>query len=57
MRRTPHGESDRLITSVEVLKCQESGQFPDDPVKIEDTQIRCVDTKDVLTIADIKAIG
>ena len=58
MRRTPHrprGESERLITLGELLKLEEIGQFPDDPVKIEDTQIRCVDV-DVQTVSDIKTI-
>ena len=38
-------ESARLIALDEVLKLQGNGQFPDDPVKIEDTQIHCVDTQ------------
>ncbi len=37
----------------ELLKLQEIGQFPDDPVKIEGTQIH---RGDVRAIADIKAI-
>ena len=39
VRRTPHGESERLIVLDELLKLEEIGQFPDDPLKIEGTQI------------------
>ena len=33
------GGSGSWFTLAELLNLQESGQFPDDPVKIEDTQI------------------
>jgi hypothetical protein len=33
------------ITRDELLKVQKSGQFPDDPVKIKDTQIHNVNTQ------------
>ena len=39
MRRTPCDGSGSLIALDELLKLEEIGQFPDDPVKIEDTQI------------------
>ena len=41
MRRTPHDGSGRTgwIPQVELLKIQQSGQFPDDPAKIEVIQI------------------
>ena len=45
MRRTTHGgsgTSDGWIEKVELLKLQKSGQFPDELVKIEDTQIHYV---------------
>ena len=45
MRRTPRGGSGSWFALAEVLKLQESGQFPDEPVKIEVTQIRCVDAR------------
>ena len=41
----PCGESGGRITLVELLKLQESGQFPDESVKIEGSQILCVDTQ------------
>ena len=44
-RRTPHVESGRRITLAELLKLQESGQFPDESVKIEGAQIHSVDTQ------------
>ena len=34
----------------ELLKLQENGQFPDDPVKMEGTQILCVDTERLVKI-------
>ena len=36
MRRTPLGESERLIALAELLKLQEIGPFPDEAVQIED---------------------
>ena len=56
MRRTPNVGSGRVhcsIAQTELLKLQKSGQFPDELVKIEGTQIRCVY---VLGISDIKEI-
>ena len=53
MRRTSHVESKRLIALPELLNLEENGPFPDDPVKLTDTQIDSVDTH-VLTIGDIK---
>ena len=55
MKRTPCGESGGWFTLPELLKLQESGQFPDESVKIDGTQIHCVDT--VLVIVGIKAIS
>ena len=57
MRRTPSGESERLIALVELLKLQEIGQFPDESVKKEDTHIHHGDTRDVLAKTDIKTIA
>ena len=45
MRRTPCDESGGWFALSELLKLEEGGQFPDDPVKIEDSQIRCVDAR------------
>ena len=45
IRRTSSGESGGWFVLAELLKLKESGQFPDESVKIEDTQIRCVDTQ------------
>ncbi len=48
MRRTPSGGSGRvncLIPEVELVKIQKRGQFPDEIVKIEDTQIHHVDSQ------------
>ena len=42
------------FTVVELLDLQENGQFPDESVKIEDTQIH---NGDVLAIVGIKDIG
>jgi hypothetical protein len=39
VNRTPLGESESVIALAELLKLQESGQFPDEPVKIEGAQI------------------
>ncbi len=39
MKRTPLRESESVIVLTELLKLKEIGQFPGDPVKIEDTQI------------------
>ena len=48
MRRTPCGENGRVgwITQTELLNLQKYGQFPNEPAKIEDTQIRSVDSRD-----------
>ena len=45
MRRTPSGENGRVgwIVQAELLKLQKSGQCPDEPTKIEDSQIHRVD--------------
>ena len=41
--RTPLNESESVITLSELLKLEDNGQFPDEPVKIEeDSQIRSV---------------
>ncbi len=40
---TLSGGSERLIELTELLKLQESGQFSDESVKIETTQIHCVE--------------
>jgi hypothetical protein len=56
VRRTPSGESERLIALAELLKLQEIGQFPDEPVKIEGAQIHHGDA-DVLAISGIKVIA
>ena len=56
MRRTPLGESESWLALAELLKLQESGQFPDEPVKIEGAQIHHGDAH-VLAIADIKEIA
>ena len=48
MRRTPHGGSGTghgQIAQAELLKLQKTGQFPDDPVRIKDTQIHYVNGK------------
>ena len=45
VRRTSRGESEWLITLDELLKLQEIGQFLDEPVKIEGTQIHHGDTQ------------
>ena len=37
-----YGESESVITLTELLKLKENGQFPDEPVKIEDVQIHIV---------------
>jgi hypothetical protein len=39
VRRKPRDDSERLIAQAELLKLQESGQFPDEPVKIKGAQI------------------
>ena len=58
MKRTPSGESESVITLDELLKLKETGQFPGDPVKIEDTQIHfLVRHCDVQGITGIKTIG
>ncbi len=56
MRRTSYGESEGLIALAELLKLQEIGQFPDESVKIEDTQIHRGDIH-VLAISDIQEIS
>ena len=56
MRRIPHGESEGLIVVDELLKMEEIGQFPDESVKIEGTQIHHGDTPDVLPTTGIKTI-
>ena len=55
MKRTSCDESESVITISELLKMKEIGQYPGDPVKTEDTQIRSVSV-DVLSITDIKAM-
>ncbi len=47
MRRTPCDCDGRVgwIPQAELLKLQKSGQFPDDPAKIEDSQIHSVDSQ------------
>ena len=47
--------SESVIALAELLKMKEIGQYPGDPVKTEDTQIRSVSV-DVLSITDIKAM-
>jgi hypothetical protein len=44
LRRTPLGGSGTggSVPQVELLKLKKIGQFPDDPVKIKDTQIHYV---------------
>ena len=51
---TGHGQ----VAQAELLNLQKSGQFPDELVKIEGTQIHCVvcTLPEVLTIPDIKEI-
>ena len=56
MRRTPRGESGGWFALAELLKQQESGQFPDEPVKIEGAQTHRGDAH-MLAIAGIKAIA
>ena len=41
-KRKMYGESESVITLTELLKLKENGQFPDEPVKIEDVQIHIV---------------
>ncbi len=58
MRRTPRGGSGRVhgyVAQAELLKMQKSGQFPDELVKIEDTNSQCK-RPDELAIAGIKEI-
>ena len=47
MRRTSLDVNDRTvwIEQTELLKLQQSGQFPDEPAKIETVQIHSVDTQ------------
>jgi hypothetical protein len=49
------GTGHRYVTQTELLKLQRSGQFPDEFVKIEDTNSLCT-LPDVLAIAVIKEI-
>jgi hypothetical protein len=44
VRRTPRGESERLIALAKLLNLKENC-FPDDPVKIKESQIHCVNTQ------------
>jgi hypothetical protein len=41
VKRKPLGESESVIALAELLKLKESGQFPGEPVKIEDTLRVC----------------
>ena len=43
------------LSELNSCRCKKTVQFPDDPVKIEGAQNRCVDT--VLAIEDIKEIA
>ena len=45
MRRTRSGGSGSVFALAELLKLQESGQFPDELVKIEGTQIHRGDAR------------
>ena len=42
MRRTPYGGSESEILQAELLKLQETGQFPDESAKIKGAQIHSV---------------
>jgi hypothetical protein len=47
VRRTPRGGSGTvhgLFPEVELLNLQKIGQFPDEPVKLKDSQIHYVNT-------------
>ena len=56
MRRTSCDGSGSWFALAELLKLQEIGQFPDEPVNIEGAQIHRGDAH-VLAIAGIKAIA
>ena len=45
-----------MVEQAELLKLQKSGQFPDELVRIKDSQNSLCNLPDVLVIADIKTI-